>query len=136
MTRLFSHYLRWTAFIGMVASGWLLGCSVENDNAVTCIAKDCQASCRELGFAEGSCEGGDNCACGPMDTAPFQWDRGTEDETASEDVATDTPSEPAPDTGTGTALDTETATGTGTAPDTETATPTADPVATDTRDAG
>ncbi len=55
---------------------WLVtasGCEVENNNSVTCMKKDCQASCLQSGFPGGACAAGGRCACLEGNTDPFHW---------------------------------------------------------------
>ena len=110
-----------------LAGGGLTGCKVENDNDVSCIAKDCGTFCQALGFTEGSCTRDDQCECGPGSTDMYHWndrpdagsdtasDRETDtDRATSEDSASDTRTATEADTGTGESADTG---GSDTAPD-------------------
>jgi len=57
-------------FLWLILAG---GCEVENTNSVSCVEKDCQTSCLELGYLGGACAADGRCACTAGDTDPYHW---------------------------------------------------------------
>lgn len=67
----------------------LSACATSSETPNRCVAKDCDADCRSLGFFEGQCDAAGICACEARGGDVF---RETDSSRVSND--TDTPTEP------------------------------------------